>query len=178
MYIHYICLPVQSMHCLFVRKFLVIVFNNCLKQLSNRQFKEFRLKTHLARHLATAHGLAIRAGSPRPVMKTRAAFCLVTSALTRISRYLCKDLLRPRHSARAPFIPINVAVIKQECKFLGTYNYNFDANHFHLRINVQLCVLRTVTPASNSFTGVIIGYAFNILYFPIGTSCITIVSCI
>lgn len=78
--------------------------------------KEFRLKTHLARHLATAHGLAIRAGSPRPVMKTRAAFCLVTSALTRISRYLCKDLLRPRHSARAPFIPINVAVIKQECQ--------------------------------------------------------------
>ncbi|KAI0243021.1 Metastasis-associated protein MTA1 [Lamellibrachia satsuma] len=48
--------------------------------------KEFRLKSHLARHLATAHGLAIRAGSPRPVMKTRAAFCLITTPLTRISR--------------------------------------------------------------------------------------------
>ncbi|WAR19041.1 MTA1-like protein, partial [Mya arenaria] len=78
--------------------------------------KEFRSKQQLARHLATAHGLAIRAGSPRPVMKTRAAFCLVTTSLTRISRYLCKDLLRPRHASRCPFIPINIAVIKQECQ--------------------------------------------------------------
>ncbi|XP_052768511.1 metastasis-associated protein MTA3-like isoform X2 [Mya arenaria] len=77
---------------------------------------EFRSKQQLARHLATAHGLAIRAGSPRPVMKTRAAFCLVTTSLTRISRYLCKDLLRPRHASRCPFIPINIAVIKQECQ--------------------------------------------------------------
>lgn len=78
--------------------------------------KEFRLKTHLARHLATAHGLAIRAGSPRPVMKTRAAFCLVTTPLTRISRYLCNDLLRLRHAARSPFIPINITTIKTECQ--------------------------------------------------------------
>lgn len=78
--------------------------------------KEFRLKAHLARHLATAHGLAIRAGSPRPVMKTRAAFCLVTTTLTRISRAVCKDLLRTRHAARAPFEPINIAAIKSECQ--------------------------------------------------------------
>ncbi|KAL4238896.1 Metastasis-associated protein mta1 [Mactra antiquata] len=78
--------------------------------------KEFRLKAHLQRHLATVHGLAIRPGSPRPVMKTRAAFCLVTTALTRISRYLCKDLLRPRHAARSPFIPINISAIKTECQ--------------------------------------------------------------
>ncbi|XP_046557984.1 metastasis-associated protein MTA3-like isoform X4 [Haliotis rubra] len=77
--------------------------------------KDFKLKAHLARHLATAHGLAIRSGSPRPVMKTRAAFCLVTTPLTRISRRLCKDILRPRHAARCPFIPINIAAIKQEC---------------------------------------------------------------
>ncbi|ESP02280.1 hypothetical protein LOTGIDRAFT_180212 [Lottia gigantea] len=77
---------------------------------------EFKLKTHLARHLATAHGLAIRPGSPKPVMKTRTAFCLVTTALTRLSRRLCKDLLRPKHAARLPFIPINIAAIKQECK--------------------------------------------------------------
>lgn len=78
--------------------------------------KEFRLKTHLARHLATAHGLAIRAGSPRPVMKTRAAFCLVPTPLTRISRYLCNDLLRLRHAARSPFIPINITAIRTECQ--------------------------------------------------------------
>ncbi|XP_050404231.1 metastasis-associated protein MTA3 isoform X1 [Patella vulgata] len=78
--------------------------------------KEFKLKTHLARHLATAHGLAIRPGSPKPVMKTRAAFCLVTTALTRLSRRLCKDILRPKHAARLPFVPINIAAIKQECQ--------------------------------------------------------------
>ncbi|XP_041351584.1 metastasis-associated protein MTA3-like isoform X2 [Gigantopelta aegis] len=77
--------------------------------------KDFKLKVHLARHLATAHGLAIRSGSPRPVMKTRAAFCLVTTPLTRISRRMCKDILRPRHAARCPFVPINIAAIKQEC---------------------------------------------------------------
>lgn len=78
--------------------------------------KEFKLKAHLARHLATAHGLAIRSGSPRPVMKTRAAFCLVTTPLTRISRRVCWDILKPRHAARNPFQPINIAAIKQECQ--------------------------------------------------------------
>lgn len=78
--------------------------------------KEFRLKAHLARHLATAHGLMVRSSSPRPVMKTRAAFCLVTTSLTRISRRLCSDILNPRRAARSPFIPINIAAIKQECQ--------------------------------------------------------------
>ncbi|XP_013387992.1 metastasis-associated protein MTA3 [Lingula anatina] len=78
--------------------------------------KEFKLKAHLARHLATAHGLAIRSGSPRPVMKTRAAFCLVTTPLTRISRRVCRDILKPRRAARSPFTPINIAAIKQECQ--------------------------------------------------------------
>ncbi|KAK3093683.1 hypothetical protein FSP39_018875 [Pinctada imbricata] len=87
--------------------------------------KEFRLKAHLARHLATAHGLVVRSGSPRPVMKTRAAFCLITTPLTRISRRLCRDILNPRRSARSPFIPINIAAIKQECQLrlaeMGNY---------------------------------------------------------
>ena len=80
-------------------------------------FQEFKLKVHLARHLATTHGLAIRAGSPRPVMKTRAAFCLITTPLTRISRQVCADIMKVRHAARQPFIPINIAAIKQECKY-------------------------------------------------------------
>ncbi|KAL5008391.1 hypothetical protein ScPMuIL_013972 [Solemya velum] len=87
--------------------------------------KEFKLKAHLARHLATAHGLAIRSGSPRPVMKTRAAFCLITTSLTRISRRLCRDILRPRRAARNCFVPINIAAVKQECQLrlaeIGSY---------------------------------------------------------
>lgn len=90
--------------------------------------QEFKLKTHLARHLATAHGLSIQPGSPRPVMVTRAAFCLVTTALTRISRKVCKDILRPRHAARCCFIPINTAAIKQECEqFVLLWSFWFDS---------------------------------------------------
>ncbi|KAF4517294.1 hypothetical protein B566_EDAN008628 [Ephemera danica] len=78
--------------------------------------KEFKLKAHLARHYATAHGLAIRSGSPRPIMKTRTAFYLCSTPLTRISRRLCRSLLLPRHAARAPFWPINIGAVKQECQ--------------------------------------------------------------
>lgn len=78
--------------------------------------QEFKLKTQLARHYATVHGLAVRAGSPRPIMKTRTAFYLCTTPLTRISRRLCRQLMQTRHAARAPFWAINVAAIKQECK--------------------------------------------------------------
>jgi metastasis-associated protein MTA len=78
--------------------------------------KEFKLKAHLARHYATAHGLAIRSGSPRPIMKTRTAFYLCTTPLTRISRRLCRHLIQPRHAARAPFWPINIPSVKQECQ--------------------------------------------------------------
>lgn len=71
--------------------------------------KEFKLKAHLGRHYATAHG------SPRPIMKTRTAFYLCTTPLTRISRRLCRHLMRPRHAARSPFFPINIQAVKQEC---------------------------------------------------------------
>lgn len=77
--------------------------------------KEFKFKAHLARHCAQAHGIAMRSGSPRPIMKTRAAFYLHTAPSTKIARRICTDLLRPRHVARTPFAPINTVTIKQEC---------------------------------------------------------------
>ncbi|CAG9764004.1 unnamed protein product [Ceutorhynchus assimilis] len=77
--------------------------------------KEFKLKAHLGRHYATAHGIAVRAGSPRPVMKTRTAFFLLTTAMTRLSRRLCRQIMRPRHAARCPSFAINIQVVKQEC---------------------------------------------------------------
>ncbi|XP_045483223.1 metastasis-associated protein MTA3 [Harmonia axyridis] len=77
--------------------------------------KEFKLKTHLARHYATSHGIMVRSGSPRPIMKTRTAFYLHTTHLTRISRRLCRHIMRPRHAARSPFSPINIQAVKMEC---------------------------------------------------------------
>ncbi|XP_066148472.1 metastasis-associated protein MTA3 isoform X1 [Euwallacea fornicatus] len=77
--------------------------------------KEFKLKAHLGRHYATAHGIAVRAGSPRPVMKTRTAFYLLTTPLTRLSRRLCRNIMRPRHAARCPSFAINIQAVKTEC---------------------------------------------------------------
>lgn len=77
--------------------------------------KEFKLKAHLGRHYATAHGIVVRSGSPRPIMKTRTAFYLCTTPLTKLSRRLCRHIMKPRHAARAPFFPINIQAVKQEC---------------------------------------------------------------
>ncbi|XP_060805171.1 metastasis-associated protein MTA3 isoform X1 [Amyelois transitella] len=74
--------------------------------------KEFKLRAHLARHVATAHGGGEGA---RPVMKTRAAFYLRASPFTRLARRLSRALRRPRHFARSPFSPINLAQVKHEC---------------------------------------------------------------
>lgn len=78
--------------------------------------KEFRVKSQLVRHLVSSHGLVVGPGSPCPVMKTRAAFCLVTTPLTRVSRRICRSMLNVSRAARQPFVPINIAVIKQECQ--------------------------------------------------------------
>ncbi|XP_077864855.1 metastasis-associated protein MTA1-like [Saccoglossus kowalevskii] len=79
--------------------------------------KEFKLKSHLARHCQTVHGLTIRSSSTKPtVLKTRQAFFLSATTLTRISRRVCKDILNSRHHARSPFSPINITAIKQECQ--------------------------------------------------------------
>jgi metastasis-associated protein MTA len=83
--------------------------------------KEFKLKAHLARHYAQAHGIAIRSGSPRPIMKTRTAFYLNTTPTTRLSRILCRHLIRSKRAARQPSFAINVAAVKQECKVLNKF---------------------------------------------------------
>jgi len=78
--------------------------------------KIFKLKAHLARHYAQAHGMVMRAGSPRPIMKTRTAFYLNTTPVTRLARRLCRHLLQARHAARSPFWSVNMPALKQECK--------------------------------------------------------------
>lgn len=76
--------------------------------------KEFKLKAHLARHYAHAHGIQIRSGSPRPIMKTRTAFYLHTTITTRVSRRLCRQIIRSKKAARQPSYAINIAAVKQE----------------------------------------------------------------
>ncbi|XP_030763466.1 metastasis-associated protein MTA3 [Sitophilus oryzae] len=101
--------------------------------------KEFKLKAHLGRHYATAHGITVRAGSPRPVMKTRTAFYLLTTPLTRLSRRLCRQIMRPRHAARAPFFAINIQAVKQECTTQMVSSKGIYLEIFTLDINPFLC---------------------------------------
>lgn len=93
--------------------------------------KEFKLKAHLSRHYASAHGVDPRgsgagggsgggSGSPRPVMKTRSAFYLRTSTLTRAARRVCAAQLRTRHAARAPHQPVNAAPMRHLCPQLAS----------------------------------------------------------
>lgn len=78
--------------------------------------KEFKAKAHLARHYAQAHGIAIRSGSPRPIMKTRTAFYLHTTGATKLSRKLCRAIIRSKKAARQPSYSINLQAVKLECK--------------------------------------------------------------
>lgn len=78
--------------------------------------KEFKLKAHLARHYAQAHGIAIRSGSPRPIMKTRTAFYLQSSGVTKLSRRLCRHIILSKKAARQPSFGINYHAVRTECK--------------------------------------------------------------
>ncbi|XP_067617860.1 metastasis-associated protein MTA3 isoform X3 [Eurosta solidaginis] len=100
-----------------------VVDTEKVSDLSNRQMhkcpmvncgKEFKLKTHLARHFDQAHGIAISSGSPRPIMKTRTAFYLHTNAMTRLARVLCRNCIKPRKAARQTSYAINTQLVKQE----------------------------------------------------------------
>uniref|UniRef100_A0A673KH95 Metastasis associated 1 n=1 Tax=Sinocyclocheilus rhinocerous TaxID=307959 RepID=A0A673KH95_9TELE len=68
------------------------------------------------RNNMSPHGLPMRhSGSPKFAVKTRQAFFLHTSQLTKAARRVCQDLLRSRYLARHPYTPVNTAAIKAEC---------------------------------------------------------------
>lgn len=50
-------------------------------------------------------------------MKTRTAFYLHTNFTTKLSRRLCRDLIRSKKAARLPSFAINLAAVKQECRY-------------------------------------------------------------
>uniref|UniRef100_A0A3Q4H2C3 Metastasis associated 1 n=1 Tax=Neolamprologus brichardi TaxID=32507 RepID=A0A3Q4H2C3_NEOBR len=68
------------------------------------------------RNNMSPHGLPLRhSGSPKFAVKTRQAFYLQTTSLTRMARRTCQDIIRPRYMARHPYLPVNTAAIKAEC---------------------------------------------------------------
>ncbi|XP_068152228.1 metastasis-associated protein MTA3 isoform X1 [Drosophila tropicalis] len=94
-----------------------------ISDLTNRQLhrcsivncgKEFKLKSHFARHYAQAHGIAISSSSPRPIMKTRTAFYLHTNPMTRVARVICRSIVKPKKAARQSAYAVNALLVKQE----------------------------------------------------------------
>ncbi|XP_057199616.1 metastasis-associated protein MTA1 [Triplophysa rosa] len=68
------------------------------------------------RNNMSPHGVPARhGGSPKFAVKTRQAFFLHTSQMTRTARHVCQDLLRSKYLARHPYTPVNTAAIKAEC---------------------------------------------------------------
>ena len=78
--------------------------------------KEFRIKIHLARHYQQSHPSNGRSDSPRPIMKTRAAFLVRTSPAAKLARTQFPDLVCLKHLSKNPFTQLNVQQIKQESK--------------------------------------------------------------
>ncbi|KAF0288451.1 Metastasis-associated protein MTA1 [Amphibalanus amphitrite] len=68
-----------------------------LRRLLGPLEKEFRQRGQLIRHAANAHGLLLPGtGSTRPVTRTRPSFFLAPTPMTRLSRRLCRHLIKPR----------------------------------------------------------------------------------
>uniref|UniRef100_A0A668AUG9 Metastasis associated 1 family, member 3 n=1 Tax=Myripristis murdjan TaxID=586833 RepID=A0A668AUG9_9TELE len=65
----------------------------------------------------SSHMVPVRnSGSPKSSMKTKQAFLLQATRLTKLARHMCRDIIRLRRAARRPFVPINCGAIKAECK--------------------------------------------------------------
>ncbi|XP_064411690.1 metastasis-associated protein MTA3 isoform X2 [Latimeria chalumnae] len=83
------------------------------KLAANQTNMDSRSRGHVPRQ--GGHSVPIRnTGSPKSAMKTRQAFFLQTTRLTKIARHVCKDILQLRQAARRPFVPINFAAVKAE----------------------------------------------------------------
>uniref|UniRef100_A0A3P8Z1C3 Metastasis associated 1 n=1 Tax=Esox lucius TaxID=8010 RepID=A0A3P8Z1C3_ESOLU len=68
------------------------------------------------RNNMSPHSVPMRhGGSPKFAVKTRQAFYLQTTQVSRSARRVCQDIIRPRFLARHPYLPLNTAQIKQEC---------------------------------------------------------------
>uniref|UniRef100_A0A4W5K4S5 Metastasis associated 1 family, member 3 n=1 Tax=Hucho hucho TaxID=62062 RepID=A0A4W5K4S5_9TELE len=61
----------------------------------------------------SSHMVPVRnSGSPKSSTKTKQAFLLQATRLTKLARHMCRGIIRLRRAARRPFVPINCGAIK------------------------------------------------------------------
>uniref|UniRef100_A0A8C6U140 Metastasis associated 1 family, member 3 n=1 Tax=Neogobius melanostomus TaxID=47308 RepID=A0A8C6U140_9GOBI len=90
-----------------------------LKMPSRAEASEERTSPRAARsgHVArqSNHMVPMRnSGSPKSSMKTKQAFLLQATRLTKLARHMCRDIIKLRRAARRPFVPINCGAVKAE----------------------------------------------------------------
>uniref|UniRef100_A0A674P9X1 Metastasis associated 1 family, member 3 n=1 Tax=Takifugu rubripes TaxID=31033 RepID=A0A674P9X1_TAKRU len=74
---------------------------------------EPRARSHVPRQ--SNHMMPMRnSGSPKSSMKTKQAFLLKVSRLTKMARHMCRDIIKLRRAARRPFVPVNCGAVKAE----------------------------------------------------------------
>ncbi|XP_055495640.1 metastasis-associated protein MTA3 isoform X1 [Leucoraja erinacea] len=61
-------------------------------------------------------GVPMIIDSPKSTLKTHMSFFLQSTHLTKLARHVCRDILQLKQAARRPFVPINCAAVKAECK--------------------------------------------------------------
>ncbi|KAJ8414615.1 hypothetical protein AAFF_G00038170 [Aldrovandia affinis] len=71
------------------------------------------------RNSMTPFGYWVKNANPKYTLKTKQAFYLQTTSVTKLARHLCLALLQPRQAARRPFTAIDSAAIKAECEDAG-----------------------------------------------------------
>uniref|UniRef100_A0AAR2L177 Metastasis associated 1 family, member 3 n=1 Tax=Pygocentrus nattereri TaxID=42514 RepID=A0AAR2L177_PYGNA len=91
-------------------------------KMPSRAEGELRSHGHTLRQ--TSHMVPVRnSGSPKSSMKTKQAFLLQATRLTKLARHMCRDLIRLRRAARRPFVPINCGAIKADLSLSHTHSH-------------------------------------------------------
>ncbi|KAJ3607470.1 hypothetical protein NHX12_024521 [Muraenolepis orangiensis] len=92
-----------------------------LKPIVKHPVTEPRSRGHAPRQ--SSHMVPVRnSGSPKSSMKTKQAFLLQATRLTKLARHMCRDVIKLRRAARRPFVPINCGAVKAECK--SSFNFS------------------------------------------------------
>lgn len=117
---HWICWTISDFYIFcrmsnwlnFLLCFVCLFFPSFL---SLPRSQESRSRGHAPRQ--SNHMVPMRnSNSPKSSMKTKQAFLLQATRLTKLARHMCRDIIRLRRAARRPFVPINCGAIKAECK--------------------------------------------------------------
>ncbi|KZS07871.1 putative Metastasis-associated protein MTA1 [Daphnia magna] len=74
--------------------------------------------------------------------KTRTAFYLAVTPITRLARRFSAHLLRPRHAARFPFLPISAAAIRQDFQMRMARKTSAEVQSWMLRAQKPLAPIR------------------------------------